>query len=236
MEIKKQPLMIAHRGASGYELENTKEAFIGAGNRLFFGIETDIRITKDGHLVTFHDEDLTRLAGIEEKIENLNLEQVLTIPLIGKFSHQLNYNIATFDEYLRICKYYHKRAIIELKHGFNAFYIDKLIQTVRLNDMLENSIFISFDISYLLSIRKKLPNHQIQYLTGKELDDERINICLENRFDLDLQKGLVTPEIIHLFHRYHLKINAWTVDDLNEASRLAKMGIDYITSNILEKM
>ena len=36
--------LIAHRGFSKYELENTKEAFLAAANRPYFGIETDISI------------------------------------------------------------------------------------------------------------------------------------------------------------------------------------------------
>ena len=41
--------MIAHRGVSGLERENTNAAFIAAGNRSYYGIETDVHRTKDGH-------------------------------------------------------------------------------------------------------------------------------------------------------------------------------------------
>ena len=39
-----KPLMIAHRGVSGLELENTCAAFVAAGNRSYFGIETDGKV------------------------------------------------------------------------------------------------------------------------------------------------------------------------------------------------
>ncbi len=74
--MNQKPLMIAHRGASIYELENTKEAFIAAGNRTFWGIETDIRVTKDGEIVIFHDETLKRLAGMEAKISDFTFAEV----------------------------------------------------------------------------------------------------------------------------------------------------------------
>ena len=45
---KKQARMVAHRGLSGLEKENTCAAFIAAGDRSHFGIETDIRPTLDG--------------------------------------------------------------------------------------------------------------------------------------------------------------------------------------------
>ena len=43
--------MIAHRGLSGIEKENTNAAFIAAGNRSYFGIETDVHKTVDGKFV-----------------------------------------------------------------------------------------------------------------------------------------------------------------------------------------
>ena len=55
--------MIAHRGLSGLERENTYHAFIAAGNRSYFGIETDIHKTADGEFVVIHDETTERVSG-----------------------------------------------------------------------------------------------------------------------------------------------------------------------------
>ena len=54
----------AHRGASAYAPENTMSAFDLGLRMNADGIETDIRRTKDGVLVLFHDDDLLRIAGI----------------------------------------------------------------------------------------------------------------------------------------------------------------------------
>ena len=54
---KKNVKMIAHRGLSGIECENTNEAFIAAGNRSYYGIETDVHVTKDGKYIIIHDKD-----------------------------------------------------------------------------------------------------------------------------------------------------------------------------------
>ena len=42
---KGQVQVIAHRGLSGIERENTNAAFVAAGNRSYYGIETDIHRT-----------------------------------------------------------------------------------------------------------------------------------------------------------------------------------------------
>ena len=52
---KGNTLVVAHRGLSGIEPENTNAAFIAAGNRSYYGIETDIYKTADGKFVVNHD-------------------------------------------------------------------------------------------------------------------------------------------------------------------------------------
>ena len=54
-------------------------------------METDVQITKDGHVVIFHDADLRRMAGVNKKIHELSLDEVSSIELIdgGKFHYWL---------------------------------------------------------------------------------------------------------------------------------------------------
>ena len=54
--------LIAHRGVSGLELENTCAAFVAAGNRSYFGIETDVHVTADGKFIIIHDSNTQRVA------------------------------------------------------------------------------------------------------------------------------------------------------------------------------
>ena len=52
-----------HRGNSVNFTENTLEAFQDAVNLGYKYIETDLRMTKDGEVVTFHDESIYRVSG-----------------------------------------------------------------------------------------------------------------------------------------------------------------------------
>ena len=72
--LNKKVKMIAHRGLSGLEKENTCPAFVAAGNRSYFGIETDIHRTADGQYVVIHDEATKRVSN--EKID-INVEENL---------------------------------------------------------------------------------------------------------------------------------------------------------------
>ena len=61
--------IIAHRGLSGLECENTCAAFVAAGNRSYCGIETDVHVTKDGKIIVFHDDNTERMTGKKKIVE-----------------------------------------------------------------------------------------------------------------------------------------------------------------------
>ena len=65
--------MIAHRGVSAMETENSNAAFVAAGNRTYWGIETDVHRTKDGKFIIILNmdkvlsfEELEKIAPTEE--------------------------------------------------------------------------------------------------------------------------------------------------------------------------
>ncbi len=60
--------IFAHRGASGYALENTFKAFEKARKLGADGVEIDIQLTKDDELIVYHDLDLFRLTGKRKKL------------------------------------------------------------------------------------------------------------------------------------------------------------------------
>ena len=73
--------MVAHRGVSGLERENTCAAFVAAGNRSYFGVETDIHRTADGRYIVFHDDNLTRLLGDGRVVEEMRFDELRALRL-----------------------------------------------------------------------------------------------------------------------------------------------------------
>ncbi|MBR3237227.1 MAG: hypothetical protein IKF99_02170 [Oscillospiraceae bacterium] len=75
----------AHRGLHDIKnglVENTLPAFIAARDQ-GYGMELDIRFTRDMQVVVFHDDDLLRLAGDTRKVRQLTLRELKAIPLGG---------------------------------------------------------------------------------------------------------------------------------------------------------
>ena len=150
--------MVAHRGLSGIERENTIAAFVAAGNRSYFGIETDVHKTKDGKYVVFHDDSTGRIALDNVVISDSTCDLLSAVRLTdtnGKTRTDLH--IAMLDEYLRVCKRYEKKCVLELKGGYSKEEIGEIIDIINSEEYLEGVIFISFNLQNLITLRELLP-------------------------------------------------------------------------------
>lgn len=232
---KKNVKVIAHRGLSGIEVENTNAAFIAAGNRSYYGIETDIYRTSDGQFVNGHDDNYKRLAGEEIYLEKNTLEDLQRIVFFDKdgMKDREDLRPSRLENYIKIVKKYEKHAILELKSDFSSEEIAKIVDILKGYDYLENTTFISFIYDNLTKIKAILPDQSCQYLFWK-VTDEEINRLVRDKIDVDVWVKELTREQIEKCHNAGLTVNCWTVDTAEEAEKLAEWGIDYITSNILE--
>ena len=232
---KKSTKVIAHRGLSGIEVENTCSAFVAAGNRSHYGVETDIHRTKDGRFIVGHDDNLGRIAGEEIFLEKTSLKVLQSVVLFDKDGTKNREDLrpCTLENYLSIVKKYEKHAVLELKSDFTDEEIEKIIEIVKSFDYLENLTFISFNYENLVKVRKVLPNQSAQYLFWK-VTDEEIERLKRDKIDVDVWCKELIKEQIDACHAAGLKVNCWTVDTKDEGEKFASWGIDYITSNILE--
>lgn len=136
--------MIAHRGLSGIEQENTNAAFVAAGNRSYYGIETDVHRTADGQYVIIHDDTTARVTN---GAWNVNVEQVpyrdiqaILLPDRDGSCTRQDLRIPLLAEYVRICKRYEKVCVLELKNPFLREDIENIIEIVRGEEYLSNVI------------------------------------------------------------------------------------------------
>lgn len=228
-------LMVAHQGLSGIEPGNTNAAFIAAGNRSYYGIETDMHITADGRFVVNHDETILKAAGENIAIKDASLS-VLQSALFyekDKSKTRADLRLCTLENYVSTCKRYEKQCVLELKPAFSDEETAAFIDIIKKLDYIDNVTFISFEYENLVKIRRLIPNQSVQFLFHK-LTDEIIERVIADGFDVDAYYKTLNADVVKRFHDAGVKINCWTVDTKEEAEVLVKMGVDYITSNILE--
>ena len=234
MTNKGNTKMIAHRGVSKLERENTMPAFVAAGNRSYYGIETDIHITRDGRFIVYHDDNTLRLTGVDSVVEEQDFDTLRRLE-IKDFDDEsrIDLHMPTLEEYIKTCKKYEKIAVLELK---NPMQRDKVFEVCEVLDKIghrEGTVIISFDYQNLLFVKEKHPEQKVQFLC-KEYDEALIQKLKKDGMDLDIYRGAVDRKLIDLCHQSGIEVNAWTVDDPEQAQSFIDMGIDYITTNILE--
>ena len=231
---KKNTRMVAHKGLSGIERENTVASFIAAANRSYFGIEADVHLTADGKFVVIHDKNTLSMSGVDLCVHDENFDKIREINLYDSDgTPRADLKIPSLEEYIRVCKRYDKEAVLELKYIMPKEAIEEICNIIKQLNYLEKTTFISFDIENLICVRELYSNVQIQYLTC-EFNDETVKLLKKYNMDLDIDYPSVNKELVDRCHSEGIVVNCWTVDDIGIANELINMGVDFITTNILE--
>lgn len=248
---KGNTLMIAHAGLEGFETPNTLAGAVAAGNRSYWGIEVDVRVTKDRVVILTHDDSLMEAAGVDVRVSESTWAELQQYPLfdyreffgmenyglsIDKSQTRSDLRIPSLSEFIRVCKKYGKVAVPEIKGYFSPEEIQIMLDTVREHNYGENVVYISFQWENLAEIRRREPGQAVQLLTGRNMDtsDEFLDRVAAAGFDLDIHLSNVTEELVARIHQRGMKLNVWTADFPEDADNYVKWGVDYVTSHILE--
>lgn len=226
--------MIAHRGVSALERENSHAAFVAAGNRSHYGIETDVHVTKDEKYIIIHDDTTQRVTGVKGTVEEMTFDQLRALTLTDlDGSPRKDLTLPSLEEYIRICKKYDKQSVLELKNHMEPRHISAIVELIRSEGWLERTTFISFDLPNMLCLRSLLPDQPLQYLVNS-ITNDLLDILRDNKLDLDIRFPNLTREFLDACHQNGILVNVWTVDSIDNARRLADWGVDFMTSNGLE--
>ncbi|MBR3767841.1 MAG: hypothetical protein IKL10_06335 [Clostridia bacterium] len=224
-----KPCFIAHRGYSGKYLQNTEEAFIKAVEAGFGGIETDVRITKDGVLVVNHNETAVFEDGTELTVSDATYEELIAKPLKNSFTDTKIY-ICTFRRYLEICREGNMVCFIEFKGYFPDEKINEAFTLAKEVYDLKMCSLQSFDLDNLIRAHEAFPDLEIMLTCGRP--DEDVYKCLELGFDIDMAHSGIYKSLVDDFHAKGLKVGLWTANEPHELELCRLMGVDYIESDL----
>jgi glycerophosphoryl diester phosphodiesterase len=95
--------VIAHRGASAHEPEQTRAAYLAALAADADALECDVRLTADQVAVCLHDSSLRRVAGVDRSVSSLSLSQLRQLDLgrtapPGSTAEPADRRVLTFEE------------------------------------------------------------------------------------------------------------------------------------------
>lgn len=138
------------------------------------------------------------------------------------------------SEYIRICRKYGKKAVLEIKNPVAPEHIKGIAEEIASLGWLENTVFISFSHDNMVELRKLLPEAKLMFLTTHPANGELLDLLLPWRLDLDIAWPVLTREGVELMHENGIEVNVWNVDEAELVERLLSWGVDYLTTDILE--
>ena len=215
----------------GYETENTMIAFQKALDLFVDMIELDVYIIKTGEVVVFHDKTLKRLASSLENIEDLTLEEVKNINLIG------NHQIPTLIE---VIEFINKRVPIniELKGEKTALTTHKIIENFIIKENYKNHHFLisSFDWDELKIFRKLNSEIPIALLSQQNHLDaipmaKKLNAIAINPWFFTLTKYEVEE-----IHKQNLKVYTYTVNEIQDIKTAIYFEVDGMFCNFPDRI
>lgn len=227
---------VAHRGYSYRYPENTEASFRAAADLGFYGIETDIRKTKDGYYVCNHNDTVKYADGSTLKIADNDLA-ALTAKPVENTKTSTPAHLCTFETYLQACKSGGKVAVIELKDYFSKSEFLNVLRIVDETYDRKQITFISFSYVTLKEAQKADPTVPLQYLSQTPNDAQfaqclRNNISIDVKLSADPEKNVVTEELVTTFHNAGLTVNVWTIDTDGDLAAAREYGADYITTDL----
>lgn len=219
------PLIIAHRGASADAPENTITAFALAAEQAADGIELDVQLSADGVPVIIHDERVDRTTNGQGRVSKLSLEQLQALDAGDGRS------IPTLDQVFEIfgpSLLYN----VELKSGFwpdknLAAAVAERIEGHQLEDRV---LVSSFNLIAVRQARHYLSPRTPVALIRMSGFLAAGHTFLSSEADHP-HHALVNERYMAWAARQNLGVNVWTVDDPEEAQRLARLGVQGIITN-----
>lgn len=202
-------IIVAHRGASGYELENSIAAFKKAIELEARMIETDAQRSKDGEIVLMHDNSIKKVTDQKGFISKLSIEKLREISLNNGES------IPTYQDLIDLCQ-----NKIKINLEIKAKNIEKKVIDITLkNNAIENVIFSSFSLNTLKKIRALNSKARLAYLIILEgTIIAKLDFWMKKITDLEIESinplhKFISSKLVQEAHKKNISVIPWTVND-----------------------
>ncbi len=223
-------LAFAHRGGALERTENTHDAFDHAVALGYRYIETDVQLTRDGVVVVFHDDDLSRLMGRPERIDALDWAD------LAQLRFPCGAHIPRLDETLEA--YPETRFNLEPK---SERVVEPLAAVIRACDALSRVCVGCFDPKRTRRLRDLLgddlcwsPSHAgvaAVWLAGWGLP-----IPVKPFPALQIPPSfhgipVATRRLVRAAHARDIQVHVWTVDEADRMRALIDAGVDGLMTD-----
>lgn len=251
------PKIIAHRGASRHAPENTIAAFRRAIEDGAEGIEFDVRLTRDGEAVVFHDRTLKRTARRKGKLAELTAAEAKNLDVgswfdrangNGKASQFANETVPTLGEALDSLAEFDGTIYVEIKcrEADVEPLTRRVAEIINASGRTERFIVKSFKLAAIPLIKEFCPGIRTAALFAPKIknllrkDKYLVRLAKDTGADqISVHYSLATRKLIKKARKHGLSVAIWTADNPRWVKRAFRLGLCAIITNdpgrLLEK-
>jgi glycerophosphoryl diester phosphodiesterase len=220
------PRIIAHRGlhrGTGCP-ENSLGAFEAAWAAGVAWCECDIRVTADHRTIVLHDPTLDRTTTCRGRVDLRSYDELKTCRLRDEHGRSTNEPVPLLHDVVRAMPS-DGGLLIEIKPHVPTFHHVARVMLAR-GWRLELQSFDPENVAGLCSAG--LGGQAVLLIEDLGGLDEglRMRCCA-----IHVQHELVDADVVARLHAAGKRVGAWTVNDVGEARRLARLGVDTLITD-----
>ncbi len=225
--------VMAHRGASRQAPENTRPALLRCIEDGFEWAEVDVRLSRDGQQVLWHDSKLDRL-GSEKNVNELTLAELKELDAGAWFAPRYKgEHLLTFKECLSLAR------------GKLNLYLDckdvnfELLAREILDAGMEGQVIV-YDKPERLEALRSFSGGKIAVMTKWHPVDGFggwVDSLKPDAVEIDANE--IIPSIVESFHRLGIKVQAKTLGDWDTPDfwdKTLNAGADWIQTDLAEEI
>jgi len=252
-----QPDVVAHRGASAHRAEHTVAAYALAIEQGADGLECDVRLSRDGHLVCVHDRTVNRTSSGRGVVSTLTLERLSELDygswhpglpesaddLVLRTPHDAERGVLTLESLLELVKQSPGvRLFVETKHPvrYGGLVEAKLVAMLRRYGMSrpkskEDSqvVMMSFSGRAVRRVRghtDTLPTVLLMEQLSVLRWDGTLPLYADHTGPgMHILRS--DPEYVERARRHGHDTYVWTVDEPEDVALCAKLGVRFLATN-----
>lgn len=231
--------LIAHRGFAAIAPENTRAAIDRARDAGADSLECDVRLTRDGVPVVFHDDRLDRTTDGTGWLCETTWARLQTLDAGRWFDPAFaGERVPALAEVLDWAAAFPTAVYLDIKAhpSWTRDRLEHLVQLVSDRGLGDRGYVCSFDVDLLATVAERSPRLSLGYhaTTAAEFRDRLPHAAARGAVSLSQYRTLLeTPQLVTEAGDRGVELVAWTVDDRQALNRLAAMGVRRIITNAL---
>ncbi|WP_353936735.1 glycerophosphodiester phosphodiesterase [uncultured Streptococcus sp.] len=218
--------VIGHRGMLSQGVENSLESLEASAKAGASYSELDIILSKDGHFIVSHDDNLKRLTG-----KNITISQSQAKDILGLKIKQNGYesHLVSFEDYVAKAKQLGIKLLVELKptgnepDNYEQLFVDKMKEL----HVDSSYLVMSADLKTIEKVKRLDSAIQSSHTISSQLGDftsQKVNFYAIEDFSYN-------ELLARKAHQNGKKIYVWTINSRDDIERYLETSTDSIITD-----